>query len=156
MGVGSMIGALGVASRLRPTPKLLVGSCMAFGVVMVASAVAPTLITEDALIVLLGITSIAFMATANTTCQLTSLPEMRGRVMALYGLVFLGSTPIGGPIVGWISQQFGPRYGLAVGGVATVLAAGATGSVLLRRRFTIRSDRLTVSVDPSTEAAAAA
>jgi MFS family permease len=156
MGVGSMIGALGVASRLRPTPKLLVGSCMAFGVVMVASAVAPTLITEDALIVLLGITSIAFMATANTTCQLTSLPEMRGRVMALYGLVFLGSTPIGGPIVGWISQQFGPRYGLAVGGVATVLAAGAMGSVLLRRRFTIRSDRLTVSVDPSTEAAAAA
>ena len=103
-----MVGALGVASRLRPTAKLLVGSCMAFGVVMLASSVAPTLLSEDVLIVLLGVTSITFMATANTTCQLTSVPEMRGRVMALYGLVFLGSTPIGGPIVGWISQSSGP------------------------------------------------
>jgi MFS family permease len=155
MGVGSMVGALGVASRLRPTAKLLVGSCMAFGVVMLASAVAPTLMSEDLLIVLLGVTSITFMATANTTCQLTSVPEMRGRVMALYGLVFLGSTPIGGPIVGWISQSFGPRYGLAVGGVATVVAAGAMGSVLLRRRFGIRQGPMVVALDPSAEPAAA-
>ncbi len=155
MGVGSMVGALGVASRLRPTAKLLVGSCMAFGVVMLASAVAPTLVSEDLLIVLLGVTSITFMATANTTCQLTSVPEMRGRVMALYGLVFLGSTPIGGPIVGWISQSFGPRYGLAVGGVATVVAAGAMGSVLLRRHFGARQGQMVVALDPSAEPAAA-
>jgi MFS family permease len=155
MGVGSMVGALGVASRLRPTAKLLVGSCMAFGVVMLASAVAPTLLSEDVLIVLLGLTSITFMATANTTCQLTSVPEMRGRVMALYGLVFLGSTPIGGPIVGWISQSFGPRYGLAVGGVATVAAAGAMGSVLLRRHFGTRQGQMVVALDPSAEPAAA-
>jgi MFS family permease len=155
MGVGSMVGALGVASRLRPTAKLLVGSCMAFGIVMLASAVAPTLLSEDILIVLLGLTSITFMATANTTCQLTSVPEMRGRVMALYGLVFLGSTPIGGPIVGWISQSFGPRYGLAVGGVATVAAAGAMGSVLLRRHFGTRQGQMVVALDPSAEPAAA-
>jgi MFS family permease len=155
MGVGSMVGALGVASRLRPTAQLLVGSCMAFGVVMIASAVAPTLMSEDILIVALGVTSITFMATANTTCQLTSVPEMRGRVMALYGLVFLGSTPIGGPIVGWISQQFGPRYGLAVGGIATVMAAAAMGSVLLRRRLVIRQGPMVVALEPSAEPAAA-
>jgi MFS family permease len=155
MGLGSMVGALGVASRLRPTPKLLVGSCGVFGVVMLASAVAPTLMSEYVVIVLLGVTSIAFMAAANTTCQLTSVPEMRGRVMALYGLVFLGSTPIGGPIVGWISQQWGPRYGMAVGGVATVVAALAMGSVLLRRQFEIRQGALVGELEVSAEAAAA-
>ncbi len=104
---------------------------------------------------LLGVTSITFMATANTTCQLTSVPEMRGRVMALYGLVFLGSTPIGGPIVGWISQQCGPRYGMAVGGVATVAAALAMGSVLLRRQFAIRQEATVGTLDVTAEAAAA-
>ncbi len=155
MGAGSMVGALGVASRLRPTTKLLVGSCLAFGVFMVASAAAPTLLTEDLVIVALGATSITFMATCNSTLQLTSVPAMRGRVMALYGLVFLGSTPIGGPIVGWISQQFGPRYGLAVGGVATMVAAAVMGTVLLRRRLLTREGPLVVALDPSAEPAAA-
>ncbi len=155
MGVGSLFGALAVASKLRPSAKLLVGSCAAFGVVMLASAVAPSLFTEGLVIVALGATSITFMATCNSTLQLTSVPEMRGRVMALYGLVFLGSTPIGGPIVGWISEQFGPRYGLAVGGVATVVAAVAMGSVLLRRRLTARPGPLVVGLDPASEPAAA-
>lgn len=157
MGLGSIIGALGVASKLKPTAKLLVGSCLAFGVVMVVSAVVPTLLGEYVLMVLLGTTSITFMATCNSTCQLTSVPEMRGRVMALYGLVFLGSTPIGGPIVGWIDQAFGPRYGLAVGGVATVLAAIATGSVLLRRHVLTRNGQgpVVAGLDVVTEAAAA-
>jgi MFS family permease len=155
MGVGSLVGALGVASKLRPTVALLVGSCLAFGVVMMGSAVAPNLFTEDLAIVLLGLTSITFMATCNSMCQLTSLPAMRGRVMALYGLVFLGSTPIGGPIVGWISQQWGPRYGLAIGGVATVLAAGAMGSVLLRRRFATRPGPYVVTLEMAAEPAAA-
>jgi MFS family permease len=155
MGVGSLVGALGVASKLRPSATLLVGSCLAFGVVMVASAVAPSLLTEDLAIVLLGLTSITFMATCNSTCQLTSVPAMRGRVMALYGLVFLGSTPIGGPIVGWISQQWGPRYGLAVGGVATVAAGAAMGWVLLRRRIRIHEGPMVVALEPSAAPAAA-
>jgi MFS family permease len=155
MGIGSVVGALGVASKLQPTAKLLVGSALAFGTVMVVSAVVPTLMSEYVLMVLMGTTSITFMATANSTCQLTSVPEMRGRVMALYGLVFLGSTPIGGPIVGWISQDFGPRWGLAVGGIATLLVAGAMASVLLRRQFVIRQGRQVTEFDPATEAAAA-
>ncbi len=155
MGLGSIIGALGVASKLAPTAKLLVGSCLAFGVVMTASAVAPTLLGEDLLIVLLGLTSITFMATVNSMCQLATVPEMRGRVMALYTLVFLGSTPIGGPIVGWICQQFGPRYGLGVGGVATVVAGVAAGAVLLRRRARVHDGPMVVALEPAAEPAAA-
>jgi MFS family permease len=144
-----------VASKLRPSASLLVGSCLAFGVVMVASAVAPSLITEDLAIILLGLTSITFMATCNSICQLTSVPAMRGRVMALYGLVFLGSTPIGGPIVGWISQQWGPRYGLAVGGVATVVAGAAMGWVLLKRQLGKRVRPTRVALDAPIDAVAA-
>jgi MFS family permease len=155
MGVGSIIGALAVASKLQPTVKLLVGSAVAFGAVMLLSAVAPTLMSEYVVMVLLGTTSITFMATANSTCQLASAPEMRGRVMALYGLVFLGSTPIGGPIVGWISQSFGPRYGMAVGGIATLAAAGVMASVLLRRRMALGQGRTIAGLDRATEAAAA-
>jgi MFS family permease len=156
MGVGSIVGALAVASKLPPSAKLLVGSAFVFGVLMIASAFAPTLTSEYVVMVLLGASSITFMATANSTCQLSSVPEMRGRVMALYGLVFLGSTPIGGPIVGWISQSFGPRYGLAVGGIATVVAAGAMASVLLRRHLALSSGGSHITeFDPATEAAAA-
>jgi MFS family permease len=155
MGLGSIVGALGVASKLQPTAKLLVGSALAFGAVMLVSAFAPTLMSEDVMMVLLGTTSITFMATANSTCQLTSVPEMRGRVMALYGLVFLGSTPIGGPIVGWISQDLGPRFGLAIGGIATLAAAGAMASVLLRRHLVIRQGQIVARLDPLAEPAAA-
>jgi MFS family permease len=138
MGAGSLIGALGSASRLKPTPERLAGSCLAFGVCMTAAALAPNLLAEKVLMVLVGAASITFMATANSTCQLRALPAMRGRVMALYGLVFLGSTPIGGPLIGWIAQHVGPRYGMGVGGIATILAALVTGLVLLRRQYELR------------------
>ena len=105
---------------------------------MTAAALAPTLMIEKVLIFLVGASSITFMATANSTCQLMSLPAMRGRVMALYGLVFLGSTPIGGPLIGWICQHVGPRFGMGVGGIATIIAALVTGSVLLHRRYGVR------------------
>jgi len=155
MGAGSLVGALATASRLRPTPKLLAGSCLAFGVVMTLAAIAPSLMSEQVLILLVGATSITFMATANSTCQLMSAPEMRGRVMALYGLVFLGSTPIGGPLVGWISQQLGPRYGMGLGGVATIISAVVAGAVLLRRRYVLRRVDIDAGNDLSAQAAAA-
>src|SRR5919202_6521469 len=71
----------------------------------------------------MGTAMMVFLATANSTLQLASDPSMRGRVMALYGLVFLGSTPVGGPIIGWISQHWGARAGLAAGGLASLAAA---------------------------------
>jgi MFS family permease len=155
MGAGAMVGALATASRLMPTPKLLAGSCLVFGGTMIMAAAAPTLLAERVMMVAVGAASITFMATANSTCQLTSSPEMRGRVMALYGLVFLGSTPIGGPVIGWISQTFGPRFGMGVGGVATIAAALIAGAVLLRQDGAMRRDRVGVGRNASAKAAAA-
>lgn len=125
MGLGAVLGALGAASRRGVSYKRLIGLSLAMGIAILAAAVAPTLPLEVVAIFFMGMSSFAFIATANTTMQLTSRPDMRGRVMALYGIAFLGSTPIGAPIVGWISAQWGPRMGFAVGGVVALLAAGA-------------------------------
>jgi len=91
---------------------------------MAAVALAPTLLVADLLIVLMGAASIGFIATANATLQLTADPAMRGRVMALYAMAFLGTTPIGAPLVGAIAQWTSPRVALLVGAVATVVSAG--------------------------------
>jgi MFS family permease len=82
----------------------------------------------------MGAFSMTFIATANTTLQLGSRHDMRGRVMAVYALVFLGSTPLGGPLVGWISQQWGARSGLFVGGAVSLAAAGAAAWSVRRQR----------------------
>jgi MFS family permease len=89
------------------------------------AAVAPTLATETIALFVMGAASFAFIATANTTLQLTARPEMRGRVMALYAIAFLGSTPVGSPIIGWVCAVWGPRAGFAVGGVAALVAGVA-------------------------------
>ena len=132
MGVGALAGALGAAALGRPSPRLLVGACAATAGLMLAAAAAPTLAVEVVVLALLGGAVITFMTTANALLQLGSEPAMRGRVMALYALVFLGTTPLGGPVVGWVAERFGPRAGLAVGGVAAVGAAVA-GAVVFRR-----------------------
>jgi MFS family permease len=86
-------------------------------------------------LVAVGMAMMLFMATANTTLQLNSDPAMRGRVMALYGLLFLGTTPVGGPVMGWIAQAWGPRVGLAIGGALSLGAAlAAVSRVRVRRR----------------------
>jgi predicted MFS family arabinose efflux permease len=143
MGLGAVLGALGAASRRGVSYTRLIGLSLAMGVAILAAAVAPTLPLEVVAIFLMGMTSFAFIATANTTMQLTSRPDMRGRVMALYGIAFLGSTPIGAPIVGWISAQWGPRMGFAVGGVVALLAAGAAWWSL-HNMADQREERLTV------------
>lgn len=156
MGVGSLIGALASASRARPTPGLLVGSCLGFGVAATIGAVAPSLALEYPVLVLVGASSILFIAAANSTLQLASTAAMRGRVMAVYAILFLGSTPIGGPIVGWISQHLGPRYGLGVGSVATLLTGAIAGAVLLRRGYELRrAGSLAVAGEATADAAAA-
>lgn len=93
-------------------------------------ALSPSLAFAAVVIVFMGAASIAFIATANAELQLESEPAMRGRVMALYAMAFLGSTPIGGPLIGAIAEWTNPRVSLAVGAVATLLAAG-----ILRWRY---------------------
>jgi MFS family permease len=134
-GVGSLGGALAMAGRAtRPDARFLAVLAVAFGAFAAATALAPTYVTALALMVPLGAVSLAFAIAANSTLQLTSSDQMRGRVMALYTVVFLGSTPIGGPLAGWVGETLGPRVGLAGGGVLAI-AAGLAGLVAVRRRW---------------------
>ncbi len=132
MGVGSVAGALVTSARGRTGPRLLVGAAAAFGAAELLVAVAPTIELQLAALVPLGAVSVTFAAGVNSALQLAVEPAMRGRVMALYSVVFLGSTPIGAPLVGWIAQVAGPRAGLLLGAVAAV-AAAAGAHVAFRR-----------------------
>ncbi len=123
MGCGAVIGGLLVAHRSRPSTALLSRIGIFFGFMIVAVAAAPSEVVALAALVLMGVGSISFIATANATLQLRADPAMRGRVMALYAIAFLGSTPIGAPLVGWISDTTSPRVALLVGGVATLAAS---------------------------------
>jgi MFS family permease len=123
LSLGSLIGALATARRARVTPQMLVHASAAFGVAMVLLALAPSLGIAFPVAVLLGLASIAFMTTSTAIVQLLAGPEYRGRVLAIQGMVFLGSTPIGGPIVGWVSDVVGPRAGLGLGALACFVAA---------------------------------
>jgi MFS family permease len=136
MGLGSVIGALVVAGRQRPSRRLLVGSAVIFGGLTLLTAEAPTPLTAGLLLVAVGASLIVFIATANSTLQLTAESTMRGRVMAVYGLVFLGSTPVGGPLLGWISQHWDARAGLAFSGVVS-LGAGLVALGAGRRRAAV-------------------
>ncbi|HLI73969.1 MAG TPA: MFS transporter [Acidimicrobiales bacterium] len=126
MAGGAVVGGLVVANRGKPDIHRLTAIGMAFGVLIAAVALSPTLTTAAILIVVMGALSIGFIATANATIQLRVEPTMRGRVMALYAIGFLGTAPIGAPLVGWISQTSSPRVALLVGASATVLASGLT------------------------------
>jgi MFS family permease len=134
MGLGSLVGALAAAARSKPSPTLLVAAGFALGVFMLGVAVAPTLLIAIPMLALAGAATITFLATANSLLQIASSMEMRGRVMALYALVFLGSTPIGGPIVGAAAQRFGPRAGFGIGAAAAFVGAVGAASGLLRAR----------------------
>jgi MFS family permease len=132
-GVGSLLGALVMAGRPHPSERRLATTAVGVGVVTLLVALAPTLPIAVAAMFPLGVASIAFFVTANSTLQLSSRPDMRGRVMALYGIVFLGSTPIAAPVAGWVGEHLGPRVGLAGGGVIA-LVTGLVGWWALARR----------------------
>jgi MFS family permease len=134
-GVGSLAGALVMASRPRPGERMLALAAIGVGVVTMLVALAPTLDVAVISMLPLGVASIVFFVTANSTLQLTSRPDMRGRVMALYGIVFLGTTPFGAPIAGWVGEHLGPRVAFAGGGLVAV-ATGLVGLWLLSRRAT--------------------
>jgi MFS family permease len=123
MGAGSVIGALVAGARGRVGPGLLVAAAFGFGTASLLAALAPSLPLELLALVPLGAASVTFAAGVNSSLQLAVEPAMRGRVMALYSMVFLGSTPIGGPLTGWLSQSIDPRAGLVLAGAAGLAAA---------------------------------
>ena len=123
MSLGSVVGALTIARRTHADTAFLARCTLALAASMAALAIAPGTITAYLAVIPVGITSIMVISGSNAVVQLSTDPAMRGRVLALLAVVFLGSTPIGGPITGWISETFGARWAIALGAV-TSLAAG--------------------------------
>jgi MFS family permease len=121
MGVGAVAGGLVSAARARPRARTLCVAAIGWGIAILAAALAPNLPLELVTMLFVGYGSITFNSFAKTTLQLAARPEMRGRVMALWALAWLGSTPIGGPIVGWVGQEAGARWSLIIGGLPTLI-----------------------------------
>ncbi len=132
VGIGSAVGGLFAASRRKVTPKMLVLFAFLFGLAFSVVALMPNTISALLVLLLVGAASIGFTSLANTILQLETSPEMRGRVMSLWAIAFLGSTPIGGPIIGLIGEHLGPRYGVLIGGLAAIFAAGIGALTLLK------------------------
>jgi MFS family permease len=123
MGAGAVFGGLMTAARGHTGIRTMTFAGAAFGVAMLCAALAPTLVIAFAAMAVTGFAAIIFMATGNSTLQLEAIPSMRGRVMALWAVAFMGSTPLGGPLIGWVVAVAGARVGLAVGGFSCLAAA---------------------------------
>jgi len=138
LGMGAVLGALFSASRETATAWGLLLSCLAFGAVNLVAAAAPTLVAAYLAMAAIGFVNIIVNTLGRTVLQLGSDPNMHGRVLALHGLVFLGSTPIGGPMLGWICEAFGARAGLVIAGGTALLAGLALMPRLHRLRRAVR------------------
>lgn len=147
MGLGAVVGGLYAAAKGRTGLSSMSLSAAVFGVCFLASALAPDLGVELVALALLGAASVTFLSKGNSTLQLTAAPQMRGRVMALWAVAFLGSTPIGGPVAGLVSAHLGARAGLLLGAAACV-AATVLGVLTVRRIGPARS--ATATVEPVT------
>jgi MFS family permease len=134
MGIGAVFGGLHVAARGKIGLPALTRSALIFGIVIALAAAAPVLWLELVALALVGGASVGFLSKGNSTLQLTATPSMRGRVMALWAVAFLGSTPIGGPVAGWIADDFGGRAGLVLGACACLVAAGFGALATARSR----------------------
>jgi MFS family permease len=135
LAIGSLAGSLIAARRAHPRQAVIIACSIAFGIVEILSGLAPNYITFAISLPLCGITSLLMIATANAFVQMSVSADMRGRVMALYMCIFMGGTPLGAPILGWVAEQWGARWTLIGGGaltaigtiVATALLAGRQG-----------------------------
>ncbi len=132
MATGSLTGALLAARRGTSRLRMMVGAALLFGLLEIVAALTPSFWAFAALMVPIGVFGLTFNVTANSSVQLATDPSMRARVMSLYMMVFVGGTPIGGPLVGWATDTYGARAGFIAGGVISALAALTVGLVLMR------------------------
>jgi MFS family permease len=130
---GALGGALIAARRARPTLRLLVATSLAFSVFEVVSGLMPDYLSFVLTLVPIGLALLTLTTAANSTMQLGTTAAMRGRVMGLYMLVFLGGTPLGSPLAGWIAEVFGPRMSIISGGLISVIATVVVGLLLAHR-----------------------
>lgn len=123
MAIGALTGALIAARRKFPRVRLVVVAAFVFGLCDIALALAPTYETYAVLAIPTGLAMLTMITAANAAIQISTDPAMRGRVMSMYMMVFLGSTPIGAPIIGWVADHFGARWSIGVGGIASIAVA---------------------------------
>ncbi|MDO9495390.1 MAG: MFS transporter [Nocardioides sp.] len=131
MAVGSLAGSLLAASRERVRHRLVVGAAVAFGLLEIVAGLAPSYLVFALLCPLLGITALTMITSANAFMQLNTDAGMRGRVMALYMMIFIGGTPLGAPLIGWVGEAFGARWTLIAGGALTVVGVLFSSAVYL-------------------------
>ncbi|GAB3591476.1 MFS transporter [Angustibacter peucedani] len=133
MAIGSLGGALLAARRERPRLRLVIGATFAFGLFASIASLMPTYTLFAIALIPVGLSSLTLMTSANATVQLSVAPQMRGRVMALYMAIFMGGTPVGAPIIGWVGSTFGPRWTILVGGLVSLATALVALVVVVRR-----------------------
>ncbi|MFD6163341.1 MFS transporter [Nocardia sp. NPDC060256] len=157
LAVGALVGALLASRRPRVRMRLLVGTAFGFGVLEAVTAFAPQYWLFAAMLTVVGLLGLTFLTSSNATIQLATEPTMRGRVMSLHMIVFIGGTPIGAPIIGWVTEEWGPRIGLLTCGVVSACAAVVVGWIMVRaRRLRMRVSRRGVSFVPGENPAASA
>jgi predicted MFS family arabinose efflux permease len=149
MGVGAIIGGLWTASKGKTGTRAMMHAVLFFGLFVAFAALSPKLWIELIALALVGFASVSFLSMANSTLQLETDPQMRGRVMALWAVAFMGSTPIGGPLIGWITSIAGARVGLGVGATACFVAA-LIGWLRIRHYHAHQSHAKVMVVDQST------
>lgn len=142
MGVGAVVGGLWTASRGKTGTRAMVRAALLLGLFMTCEALSPKLWVALPAMSLVGFASVSFLAMANSTLQLEADPQMRGRVMALWAVAFVGTTPIGGPFIGWITSIAGARVGLGVGATSCFTAAFIGWMTL--RHFRTRESKVDV------------
>ncbi|NUK10009.1 MFS transporter [Streptomyces lunaelactis] len=161
MAAGSLAGALLAARRGTSRLRVLVGAAVLFGLLEIVTAFAPQFWIFAVLMVPIGVFGLTVNVTANSILQMATEPAMRGRVMSLFMMVFVGGTPLGAPLVGWITDTYGPRIGFAAGGAVALAAAIAVGVMLvrvggLRLKIDLRPGRRHVEFVPREQLATAA
>ena len=133
LAIGSLSGALLAAGRARVRLRLVLGAAGAFGVTAMVAGSMPTYWSFAVSLIPVGLTSLTLMTAANTLVQTTTEPAMRGRVMALYMMIFMGGTPVGAPLIGWLGDTFGARWTIYVGGISALLVTALAVLWVLRR-----------------------
>ncbi|KOG90618.1 MFS transporter [Streptomyces varsoviensis] len=160
MAAGSLAGALLAARRTTSRLRLLVGAAVIFSLLEMTAALSPSFGVFAVLLVVIGMVGLTVNVTANSSVQLATDPAMRGRVMSLFMMVFMGGTPVGAPLVGWVTDQFGARVGFFTGGLISLLAAVGVGLALarvggLRLRIDLRPGHRHVAFVPRARSASA-
>jgi MFS family permease len=143
---GALAGALFAARRKNPGARLLLTTAFTFGALEILNGMMPSFWLFLAVLFPIGVVLLTFTTAANSATQLGTTAQMRGRVMGLYLLVFLGGAPLGSPLVGWVGEQFGPRISLIAGGAISAAAAAVVALVLARSRGVRIRDYLRPSV----------